>query len=85
MVLVAIVAGEGLEGAEAITLDTVRGFAEDKKLQLVECNLQQPDDVNRAFMMLVQGIMGNNSVPGPAGETLDSPRSLMLNRICIYA
>ena len=60
VILVAICADEGSGEVQTITLETVRRFAEDRKLPLVECNLEQPGDVTRVFMTLLQSIVNKN-------------------------
>ncbi|KAL5484501.1 hypothetical protein EMCRGX_G021014 [Ephydatia muelleri] len=70
IILVAICATEDSEEVQAITLETVRRFAEDKRLQLVECNLEQPDDVTRVFMTLLESIVSAGSSPKVTDESV---------------
>ena len=66
MLLVAVSSDE----VQSVTLETIRGFADDKKLPLVECNLERQGDVNSAFMQLIQGILANDRPKPTVGETL---------------
>ena len=81
----AICATEDSEEVQAITLETVRRFAEDKRLQLVECNLEQPDDVTRVFMTLLESIVSAGSSPKVAGESDLIPPSNIANLVPIVS
>lgn len=61
MILVAITSSQSPDEVPAVSLEAVKRFAEDKQLQLLECDLGQPDDVSKVLTTLVSNIVTNVS------------------------